>query len=225
VSSPGVTYRDALALLRQLGDATQHAVLIGGQAVNFWAQRYRSRVPELQTGPFVSKDIDFHGVRQVAMLCAERLGGRLRSPSMDDAAAATASALVEYRDETGATRVLDFLTVVHGLDTKRVRDTAVPVDVLDAESGKPTGVSFLVLHPVLSMFSRVHNTVTWTKYRTEHALQQLAASVLCAREFLRDLSIDGDFDEPERIRAVLDHYEDVFDLCTSSRGRQVHHSG
>ena len=80
-----------------------------------------------------------------------------------------------------------------------------------------------MLHPVLSMFSRVHNTVTWTKYRTVHALQQLKASVLCAREFLLDLSTDPGVDERERRRAVLGHYEDVFDLCVSTRGRQVQH--
>ena len=139
MNSPGLTYRDTLRLLRQLGDVTEHAILVGGQAVNFWAERYRARVPELQAGPFASKDIDFQGVRQVASTCAERLNGRLRVPAMDDAAATVASALVEYHDASGTARVLDFLAIVHGLDTKRVRDTAVPVDVLDDGSGEPTG--------------------------------------------------------------------------------------
>src|SRR5688572_25158838 len=39
-------------------------VLIGGQAVNYWAERYESIEPELQSlRPFTSLDIDFHGFR------------------------------------------------------------------------------------------------------------------------------------------------------------------
>ena len=37
-------------------------VLIGGQAVNYWAERYFEREPQLQSlRPFTSADIDFQG--------------------------------------------------------------------------------------------------------------------------------------------------------------------
>ncbi|MGH7953730.1 MAG: hypothetical protein ACREFE_17675 [Limisphaerales bacterium] len=51
--------------------AGQPYILIGGQAVNFWAERYLSAEPELKPfQPFTSEDIDFKGglddVRRIA---------------------------------------------------------------------------------------------------------------------------------------------------------------
>ena len=223
MNSRALGYRETLALLRRLGDTAERLILVGGQAVNFWAEMYRTRVPDLQDGPYTSKDIDFYGLRQDARDCAARLGGRLQIPAMDDTAAATMSGLVRYRDADGEERILDILSSVHGLETKRVRDTAVPAEVREKNDDETTAVRFLVMHPVLSLFSRVHNTATWTTYRTERALRQLRASVLCAREFLRDLAVDTEVEQRQRVRAVLHHYEDVFRMCCEVRGRQLHH--
>lgn len=39
-------------------------LLIGGQAVNYWAERYASADPQLEKlRPFTSQDIDFKGTR------------------------------------------------------------------------------------------------------------------------------------------------------------------
>jgi hypothetical protein len=53
-------------------------------------------------------------------------------------------------------------------------------------------------------------------YRTKHALEQLRASVICAREFIRDM-IDTD-----RVRVALTLNERVFTFCLKDRdGREV----
>ena len=37
-------------------------VLVGGQALNYWVDRYRDRAPELEAEwPFTSEDVDFYG--------------------------------------------------------------------------------------------------------------------------------------------------------------------
>ena len=49
-------------------------ILIGGQAVNYWAERYLSAEPELQKLlPFTSEDIDFKGNRNDTRRIAEQL--------------------------------------------------------------------------------------------------------------------------------------------------------
>lgn len=47
----------------KIRDATgQPYLLIGGQAVNYWAERYLSVEPQLESlQPFTSEDIDFKG--------------------------------------------------------------------------------------------------------------------------------------------------------------------
>jgi hypothetical protein len=49
-------------------------ILIGGQAVNYWAERYLEREPQLKTlSPFTSADIDFKGTADDVRHIAEQL--------------------------------------------------------------------------------------------------------------------------------------------------------
>lgn len=49
-------------------------ILIGGQAVNYWAERYLEREPQLKSlGPFTSADIDFNGTAADVRRIAEQL--------------------------------------------------------------------------------------------------------------------------------------------------------
>jgi hypothetical protein len=51
-------------------------VIIGGQAVNYWAETYLEKEPGLaQWLPFTSKDIDFQGDRRDVLRIAKDLGG------------------------------------------------------------------------------------------------------------------------------------------------------
>ena len=40
---PALTLEQTLAVLRRLGDLTEKLVLVGGQALAFWAERYAGR--------------------------------------------------------------------------------------------------------------------------------------------------------------------------------------
>jgi hypothetical protein len=54
--------------------AGQPYVLVGGQAVNFWAEHYLSQEPELQAlRPFTSEDIDFKGTHADVQRIAAQL--------------------------------------------------------------------------------------------------------------------------------------------------------
>jgi hypothetical protein len=52
-------YTAVRPVLARVADLGRDLVLVGGQAVNFWASLYEERVPALaQHGPFASKDIE-----------------------------------------------------------------------------------------------------------------------------------------------------------------------
>lgn len=62
-------------------EAGQPYVLIGGQAVNYWAERYLTREPELNSlRPFTSEDIDFKGTHDDVQRIARQLESHASYP-------------------------------------------------------------------------------------------------------------------------------------------------
>ena len=54
-------FADYLELLRILDEREAEALIVGGQAVNFWAEVFEAEEPELrQYRPFTSADLDLH---------------------------------------------------------------------------------------------------------------------------------------------------------------------
>jgi hypothetical protein len=160
-----------------------NAVLVGGQAVNFWARLLSD--PELDDAEtlLTSKDIDFEGRPDQARVCAELLGGQakmFKPPSLTNAE-------VYFRDSDGYPRVIDFLTSPGGVNGSEVMETAVPISIADADA------KLLVMAPVLCLQSRVYNVMTLGR-DSELSLGQLRASIACTRAYSRELldALPGD---------------------------------
>jgi hypothetical protein len=194
-----LSYADIKPVLERLGDLTERIVLVGGQAVSFWVDFYAAQEPALaRLAPLTTADIDFLGDKRAVSICAERLDGSAKLP-----------------DAAGEQQNIDFIDQPYGLAAREVYRMAVPVRVLD-KRGRPTSLSFLVMQPVLVMESRVHNTMGLPGYRSAHSLQQLRASVACARQYLLGLLDAGE------VRAVLKLSERIFTFCLKDRdGREV----
>ena len=208
-------YADVRPILAKVADLGRDLVLVGGQAVNFWASVYEARVSTLaREAPFTSKDIDFCGDQRSVRICAERLDGTARVATFDDAT--PNSGTVVFVDGSGVRRTLDVVSAPFGLESAEVHSTALPVEILDDE-GSSTGVRFYVMHPVLCMESRVHNVVGLpADYDTERGRSQLRASILCAHAFLADL-LDGRIDVEDPVRVVLKLNERIYRFCTLDR--------
>lgn len=202
-------------MLRRLGDTTSKIVLVGGQAVNFWAEHYLRRAPELGAhGPYTSKDIDFCGTRAELIACARQLGGRALLPEPFEPTPNAGQLL--FVDDTGTERVIDFLLHPFGLDAADVLRTSLPVEVLD-EHGHSVGARFRVMHPERCLESRVHNVAGLPGYNTPRALAQARAAIVCTREFQQDLLGAG------HVRPVLNLAERIFRLCQDDlHGRTVY---
>jgi hypothetical protein len=103
-----------------------------------------------------------------------------------------------------------------GLRAEEVRETALLVDILDDE-GAPTGLSFYAMHPVLCMESRVHNVAGLPDaYDNEQGLRQLRASILVAREFVRDV-LAGELGVEDPVRDALKLNERIFRFALRDR--------
>jgi len=177
---------ETIEVLARLGAAAENAVLIGGQALNFWANQYLLRAPSLLAeGPFASKDIDFCGTQEEARLCAHALGGRAEYQSSD--ARSLCVGIVYYDDSDDEERQLDFLSRPFGLETEPVFDMSFPATLKSRDEVEAT---IRVMHPFHCFMSRVANVGGLEKYQTEHGVRQLRASILCLRTFL-ELGLDA----------------------------------
>jgi hypothetical protein len=204
---PPLDEREVERILRILAPLTKDraVVLVGGQALFLWAQRLGLVVPGSDTGLLSSKDIDFEGSGQAARRAADLLGGSIRVPDIDSHTPNTG--VVVFVDSGGVTRKIDFLGTPLGLRAQDVRDTAVRVTRAD-------GVSVWVMHPERCMESRIYN-VQILRHDGDHAMGQLRASIVIAREWSRFLLADESRPERERVRAVLRLNERIFRKCLS----------
>ena len=180
--APPLTYKKTARVLTKLAGVGE-IVLVGGQAVNFWAGMYEQTTPELaDNGPYTSKDIDFAGSKEAVKECAVRLGGRAKLATFDDMNTPS-TGLVLFVDEDGYERQIDFLGIVAGVDDNELFETSILATILD-ENGQAAG-SFRVMHPEQCLRSRVYNVAN-LGYDHAHGLNQLRAAILCAREFTRE---------------------------------------
>jgi hypothetical protein len=210
VSNQGLSFHDTEALLVRLGETATRIVVVGGQAVNFWASYYEDRVAELKAaGPFTSKDVDVCAGSRDLETMAQRLGGTARMAGFDDHPPQVGT--ITFVDGQGTTRVIDVMTALTGLKSKDVHDTSV---LIDYTTDVGVQLAFRVMHPVLVLESRAHNVLASAKYQTSHGIGQLRASVHCAREFLKDLSAK----DPKK---TLKWNERVFRFRIGDVGKQI----
>lgn len=159
-------------LLEQLKPAHAELVLIGGQALNLWAERYSSSTPELAAvAPFTSKDIDFYGSASQVARCAELLGGTHRLFNVNDRTAAAGVVTTPSGFE------IDLVHAPRGVRPDQLALRAVYLS------------SVRVMHPMHVLESRAANVVHIPR-ADEHSLKQLRAAVIIAREFIREVLRD-----------------------------------
>ncbi len=205
-----LTFADVRGVLLRMGDElADRIVLVGGQALAFWESYL---LPAGIEGGVTSKDIDFIGTRRDVQACALRLGGLARLAGMDDATPNVG--VVQFLDDAGFAREIDFLASCFGIDDQRLLRTSVPFELLD-DHGPRTRLR--VMHPVLCLQGRVSNTMGLPGYESSHALRQVAVAIRCVRAFLEEVLL------PEAgARPVLDWNESIFRFVTKNHyGRRM----
>jgi hypothetical protein len=183
--------------------ADPSVVLVGGQAVEFWAHFLGLDTADSSAELLASKDIDFEGSAGAARAAADArrqiTDTVLRSPHTP------LTGVVFFDDSDGIERRIDFLVSPLGLDGREVRDTAVDVEI-GADAPRAT---LWAMHPERVMESRIAN-VQILGIDDAHTLAQLRTSIAIAREWSRFLLADCSISERDRVRGVLRLNERIF---------------
>lgn len=158
------------------------ALLVGGQALAFWADHLQVKRPANLVAA-ITADADFIGESALAKDLGKRLGWNTWIPSLDDATSQTGK--VTHRTRNGAVKQVDFLSGVVGLTTKDIARRAAEMEV--------PGIGVLrVLHPVDVLDSRIQNLHVLPEKRTAAGISQAKLSVDVTRAFIRSVITSRD---------------------------------
>jgi hypothetical protein len=176
----GIGYQDIVQHLSKIAPSYQEElVLIGGQALFFWADYYNLSEEQIET-PLMSKDIDFLGSYNAAAHCAKVWKGKLYQPSSNDHTPNTAKVIIPLDNQEQID--VDFLAYVHGLDKNEANKKAS----FQAQEEK---IVFYVLNPVFCLKSRLENIygLGYGKNRILQEVSRLKMAIMIERLHLNDL--------------------------------------
>lgn len=205
-------------VLRVLASAGPDVVLVGGQALAFWMDRYGVRQPGHL--PAVSRDVDFFtpDAANSAPLkaFAKAIGGRAGILPPKAITALIGSAVAQAEDD----RVynVDLLHAVVGLSRDELERNAVlaRVDGVDHP--------IRVMHPLHVLQSRNANLHQLREKQDELGQLQLALAIEVARKFLEletdRIERDAGASPDERERAILDLVSVVNDYSAGAAAKK-----
>jgi hypothetical protein len=183
---------------RILSVCGSQTLLVGGQALAFWAVRYGIEpVGVLSTS--VTSDVDFIGTSRVAEKLRKSLNWNIWLPTMDDATEQTAKVTTPIPG--GGVKQVDFLRAIVGLDTDWIQARAV-------EATLPSGHVVRILHPLDVLESRLRNLQSLPSKRDAVGIAQAALAIAVVGKFLESLIESG-----EETRKTLDAVERVLQIA------------
>jgi hypothetical protein len=149
-------------------------VLVGGQALAFWADHFAvSRPADLVAA--VSADADFIADGELARQLARVLGWKIWIPGFDDATFQTGKVTKKLPD--GSVKQVDFLTSVAGLITADVVRRSLEMEV-------PQIGRLRVMHPIDVLDSRIQNLALIPAKQTRAGVSQAKLAIDVARAFI-----------------------------------------
>ena len=149
-------------------------VLVGGQALAFWADHFAlTRPADLEAA--VNADADFIADGELARKLARLLGWKVWIPTRDDASFQTGKVTQKLPD--GSVKQVDFLASVAGLATQDVVRRALEMEV-------PQIGRLRVMHPIDVLDSRIQNLALIPAKRTRAGVSQAGLAVDVARQFV-----------------------------------------
>ena len=149
-------------------------LLIGGQAVNYWAELYSAEEPGLaKWQPFTSEDIDFQGNREDVRLIALQLGLTAVFPRPVEMTALAGMIPFKRGDLDSQ---IEVVSSVPGVPAKLLQETAVEATWGDYR--------IRVIDPISLLCAKAHLALKVPQKGRRDA-GHLAIMVLCVRAFLR----------------------------------------
>lgn len=196
-------------LARILEVAGTGMILVGGQALAFWAAYYEVPAPAIA----VTKDVDFVGTRADAERLARGLGAKATFPRQRDLTLLTGQ--IEKDLPGGYYINIEVLSGVYGqVDTESLGKRAI---VAEGPAGR-----FRVMHPLDVLQGRLENVYGIVEKQDEHGIAQLQLAVAMVRGFLKDIaSQEAAKEDTVRRPVTLRHVRRIENLALSDAGRKV----
>jgi hypothetical protein len=160
-------------------------VLVGGQALAFWADYYDALGTGYESG--LTRDLDFFGTRDQARIHALALQARFpdrvtfQMATLDTPPPSTAVIFVEDIDGQLEPLVIDYISAMAGYQyetERRMLERAPHVHV--------AGVPIRAMHPFDCLKSRIHNLALIPRKRSELGIEQARTSIRVVRAMLKD---------------------------------------
>lgn len=184
-------------------------ILIGGQAVNYWAETYLAIESELAASqPFTSEDIDFHGGRDDVIRIAGALGLNAQFPPK---VAMTAVAGMILFKIGNALVNIEVVRRIPGLPENKINSWSVIAQYGDKK--------IRVLDPI-SLLVYKANLASSVDQKQRRDVEHLHIMVICVRAFLRE-TLRGVEAGELPARGWLGAVERVLKLADSAVGKKV----
>jgi hypothetical protein len=198
----GPLARSTVIKLASVLGLKDNAFIVGGQALNLWAERYAHSCAELISfGPFTSKDLDYFGQRAAAEKLADALGGEVNFPDPDDHTPNSAIVIARI-DEVDIE--IDFLWDIMGVKANALERDAVEL-VVPVRGGEIDELAIPVMHPLHCLQSRIANVVTLGR-GDGVALRQLAAAPIVLEAYVEEMLRLGEVREATvTLRRLFDY--------------------
>ncbi len=201
-------------VLIRLAEAADQEVLVGGQALAAWVERYGLAIPDDTVA--ISNDVDFlarsAGAADRVRHLAKVLGGQAHFPSRHALTALVGQAYRDISDE--AYLNVDVIFKVIGLTADAVRQEAIQFSL-----GK---TRFLVMHPLHVLKSRLWNLHKLREKQNDKGALQLSLAIEVARAFLQEEASSTPADELASGRSPIQPYvSDIMRMAKSDAGRKV----
>jgi hypothetical protein len=147
-----VSYRQVLELVS--GKPVDELILVGGQAINAWAEALgvASENEQGLYGAALSDDIDFLGFAPAAIKLARAIGGDVKVAGMDSHAPNAAVVTFDFDGETNTIDVLHSLQGFSQDDLDEVRRWAATPEMPEALDSK-----LRVMHPLHCLQAQLEN--------------------------------------------------------------------
>jgi hypothetical protein len=173
-------FADYLDLLRVFDEREAEALIVGGQAVNFWAEVFEEEEPELRKyRPFTSADLDLHRPDPSARRLLRARAGNVeaeRNPFGKAFTIVSHTFLIQGKE--GRVLAVDDLKTLPGLRPEEIKKGTLVVEF--------SGVRLRVLNPIACLKAKLHN-VGSVDQRGRQDEKHVRVLIPCVRAFLRRL--------------------------------------
>lgn len=196
-------------LLRKILElAGTEMILVGGQALAFWAAYYEVPAPAAA----ITKDVDLIGTRADVKRLARGLGGEALFAKRSGLTLLTGQVL---KTLPGGDYVnIDVMFRIYGhVTAKALGERAVPAE---NAAGR-----FRVMHPVDVLQSRLENVYGLEEKQDEHGIAQLQLAIGVARRFISDVASQEAAANESPRPVALRHLARIEKMARSDAGRKV----